>query len=89
MRVAPNPALYVGQRLRVALYGSPGDMPLVLDAAVTRDDGERGLVLAFDRLGERSQRALEKLLAMLPVLDGGSASAAGVVVSEILETDAP
>jgi hypothetical protein len=89
MRVAPNPALYVGQRLRVALYGSPGDLPLVLEAVVTRDDGERGLVLAFDRLGERSQRALEKLLAMLPVLDGGSASAAGVVVSEILETDAP
>ncbi|HEY8494392.1 MAG TPA: PilZ domain-containing protein [Myxococcota bacterium] len=89
MRVAPNPALYVGQRLRVALYGSPGDMPLVLDAAVTRDDGERGLVLAFDRLGERSQRALEKLLAVLPVLDGGSSPAAGVVVSEILETDAP
>ena len=46
-------------------------------------------MLAFDRLGERSQRALEKLLAVLPVLDGGSSPAAGVVVSEILETDAP
>src|SRR5690606_26864180 len=44
MRVAPNPALRVGQPLRIALYGSPGETPLVLSAEVARDDGERGLV---------------------------------------------
>lgn len=87
MRVAPNPALFVGQRLRVALYGSPGETPLVLEARVARDDGERGLVLRFGAIAESPRRYLDKLLDALPVLDGGRSPAPGLVVSEILEAE--
>lgn len=87
MRVAPNPALFVGQRLRVALYGSPGETPLVLEVEVTRDDGERGLVLRFATLADGSQRHLARLLDALPILDTGRSSAPGLVVSEILEAE--
>jgi hypothetical protein len=85
MRVAPNPALHVGQQLRVALYGSPGETPLVLETQVFRDDGERGLVLRFDGSDDGARRYLAKMLDSLPVLDGGRESAAGLVVSEILD----
>jgi hypothetical protein len=87
MRVAPNPALFVGQQLRIALYGGPGETPLVIDAEVARDDGERGLVLRFAPLTELSRRALEKLLDALPILDTGRTSAPGLVVSEILASE--
>ena len=87
MRVAPNPALFVGQQLRVALYGSPGETPLVVDARVIRDDGERGLVLHFGTVPESAARYLEKLLDVLPILDGGRSPAPGLVVSEILDAD--
>jgi hypothetical protein len=87
MRVAPNPALFVGQRLRVALYGSPGETPLVLDVEVARDDGERGLVLRFGTVPEHARRYLDKLLDALPVLDTGRTPAPGLVVSEILEAE--
>lgn len=86
MRVAPNPALRVGQRLRVALYGSPGETPLVIDAGVARDDGERGLVLHFDGDDLGARRYLAKLLDALPVWDAGRESAPGLVVSEILDS---
>ncbi len=86
MRVAPNPALRVGQQLRVALYGSPGETPLVVATEVLRDDGERGLVLRFDGSDEGARRYLAKMLDSLPVLDGGREAAAGLVVSEILDT---
>jgi hypothetical protein len=85
MRVVPNPALRVGQQLRVALYGSPGETPLVIDTEVVRDDGERGLVLRFERSDEGARRYLAKMLDSLPVLDGGKESAPGLVVSEILD----
>jgi len=87
MRIAPNPALFVGQRLRVALYGSAGETPLVLDVEVARDDGERGLVLRFGPVADHSRRYLDKLLDALPVLDTGRSSAPGLVVSEILEAE--
>jgi hypothetical protein len=87
MRVAPNPALFVGQRLRIALYGSPGETPLVLDAEVARDDGGRGLVLRFGPIPESARRYLDKLLDALPILDTGRSPAPGLVVSEILEAE--
>ncbi|MCZ7620688.1 MAG: PilZ domain-containing protein [Myxococcota bacterium] len=85
MRVVPNPALRVGQQLRVALYGSPGETPLVIETEVMRDDGERGLVLRFESGDEGARRYLAKMLDSLPVLDGGRESAPGLVVSEILD----
>jgi hypothetical protein len=87
MRVAPNPALFVAQALIVALYGSPGETPLVLYVEVARVDGERGLVLRFGPVAEHSRRYLDKLLDALPVLDTGRSPAPGLVVSEILEAE--
>ncbi len=89
MRVAPNPALRVGQQLRVALYGSPGETPLVVATEVFRDDGDRGLVLRFDGSDAGARRYLAKMLDSLPVLDGGRESAPGLVVSEILDVPEP
>jgi len=77
-----------GERLVcVALYGSAGETPLVLEVEVARDDGERGLVLRFRTVAESAQRYLDKLLDALPVLDAGRSPAPGVVVSEILEAE--
>lgn len=87
MRVAPNSALFVGQRLRVALYGSPGETPLVLEVEVARDDGARGLVLGFGTVPDATSRHLAKLLDALPILDTGRPSAPGLVVSEILDAE--
>lgn len=87
MRIAPNPALGVGQSLRIALYGSPGETPLVLSAEVARDDGERGLLLRFASVSDGARRYLDKLLDGLPVLEAGSSPAPGLVVSEILDAD--
>jgi hypothetical protein len=86
MRVAPTPDLRVGQHVRIALHGSAGDTPLVMNAVVTRDDGERGLVLAFGELPASAERYLAKLLESLPVLEACREVAEGVLVSEILDT---
>jgi len=87
MRVAPHPTLRPGQRFRVALHGSAGESPLVVQAAVARDDGERGLVLAFQDLAETCCRRLEKMLAGLPIVETCREEAEGVLVSEILGPD--
>jgi hypothetical protein len=88
MRVAANPALRLGQCFRIALHGDPGEMPLVVDVQVLRDDGERGLVLAFRDLTESAEHRLAKLLEALPLVEACSESAESVVVSEILGAEA-
>jgi hypothetical protein len=85
MRVAPTPDLRLGQHVRIALHGSAGDTPLVVNAVVARDDGERGLVLAFGDLPASARRDLAKLLESLPVLEACREVAEGVLVSEILD----
>jgi hypothetical protein len=69
MRVEPHPDLALGSTVRVALYGGEGEEPLTLDAAVSRDDGEGGLLLRFTDLGPEASDRLEVLVTRLPPLE--------------------
>jgi hypothetical protein len=92
MRVAPHPDLQVGDRLQLALHVRARSEPLVVEARVERNDGERGLVLHFVELAENAAECLAKMVDELPPLseaepvpEGEPASAGETVVSEILE----
>lgn len=87
MRVDPHPDLVVGASLRLALYDPAREAPIVVEASVVRDDGERGVAIVFSRLGEQTSRRLEQLVATLPPVEcllDGETGALGTVVSEIL-----
>lgn len=88
MRVDADPNLAVGDRLRIALHVRSGEVPIVVQAKVLRDDGERGMVLTFEGLNDTDRSYLQKMVSGLPVMSGdtgeGDASD-GVVVTEILE----
>jgi hypothetical protein len=81
MRVERAPSLAVGQQLKIALHVAAGETPLVLDAEVLRDDGERGFAVRFSDVDEASARYLAKMVGSLPVLVEGE----GVVVSQIVD----
>lgn len=63
MRIAANPALTVGDVLRIALHAGTETEPLVVLAGVERDDGDDGLVLAFAELTAGQRDRLEKIIA--------------------------
>ncbi|MFQ5514965.1 MAG: PilZ domain-containing protein [Myxococcota bacterium] len=87
LRVDPHPSLIVGDRLQIALHVSSDSDPLVVWARVSRDDGERGLVLRFHELGEADARRLEAMRRNLPTLEaaGEDEQGAALVVSEVLD----
>jgi hypothetical protein len=66
MRIDPHPGVTPGVRLCVALYEQAQAEPLVLDAEVTRDDDERGLLLGFRRIDAASLERIERIVAQLP-----------------------
>jgi len=87
MRIDPHPDVSVGDELQIALHMRPREEPLVVRARVTRDDGEKGLVLQFCDLSESSQTDLRRMVNFLPILavrEQGEEGAA-VIISEILE----
>lgn len=63
MRIAANPALTVGDVLRIALHAGTETEPLVVLAGVERDDGDHGLILAFAELTAGQRDRLEKILS--------------------------
>ena len=63
MRIAANPAIAVGDVLRIALHAGTETEPLVVLAGVERDDGDEGLVLAFASLTAGQRDRLEKIIA--------------------------
>ena len=87
MRVRPEPDLELGDEIRLAVYGRPGQPAIMLKAVVTRDDGDDGLVLRFHDVPTSIAARLEQIVAELPTLpiEGPDAPPAqpGVVVSEI------
>jgi hypothetical protein len=90
MRVEPNPELSVGDRLHLAIYGNPDEEPFLVWATVQRDDGERGIAIAFDELEAAVAEQLEKLVVSLPTVEAlqdGELDAIGTVIGERLETD--
>lgn len=87
MRIDPNPSLAVGMVLQLAVHAGSRPAPLVLHAQVSRDDGERGLVLRFRGLSVDAIRYLIEVIDELPLIDvdhGGR----GCLVTEILRSEA-
>jgi hypothetical protein len=91
MRVGTSSALQVGDKLRIALHAGLRAEPLVVEATVHRDDGERGLILRFGEMDSETSESLTRMVVELPVLDGRSVdendTGSGLVVSEILDRE--
>jgi hypothetical protein len=62
MRIEPHPRLVRGAEAQLALQPPDGALPILLQAEVVRDEGERGLVLRFRALSTTAKRALECML---------------------------
>jgi hypothetical protein len=87
MRIERLPALEVGDRLHLAVYGSAEEAPFLVWGTVARDDGEAGMGVVFDPLEPELARRLERLVTSLPAVESlrdGEVEAMGTVVSEIL-----
>jgi len=87
MRVDPHPELSVGDELQIALHVRAREKALVVQARVTRDDGEQGLVLRFSDLSHASRAYLRNVINFRPILavrEEGE-EGAGIIISEILE----
>jgi len=69
MRIEPTEELAVGAKLALAIQISAREEPVMVEAAVVRDDGEAGLALRFDWIGEDSKRRVERLLQTLPSIE--------------------
>jgi hypothetical protein len=90
MRVRPEPDLELGDEIKLAVYGRPGQPAIMLKAVVTRDDGDDGLVLRFHDVPTSIAARLEQIVAELPTLPikrvkspAASPAQPGVVVSEL------
>ncbi len=66
LRVEPTNRIDVRERLRLALYGCATGEPLLIDGHVERDDGDRGLLIHFDSIDDRTQERLAGMIASLP-----------------------
>jgi hypothetical protein len=90
MRVLPQPELWIGDHLQLAVYGEAGEAPMLIWGRVDRSDDDRGAVILFDPLEAPTQARLERLVASLPAVESlhdSEAEAMGTVLSEILLTD--
>lgn len=87
MRIDPNPALRIGDVLKVALHAGAEAVPIVVLAAVDRDEGEAGLVLVFSELAAGQRERLEKILAAASAIqsaDVEDGSSGSLIVGELL-----
>jgi len=87
MRVESSPDLAVGDRLHLAIYGKPDEEPFLVWATVERDDGERGMAIAFVELHPSVATTLEQLGGSLPAVESlhdDEAEAMGTVIGEML-----
>ena len=69
MRIEPVEGLEVGAKLGLAIQISAREEPVMVEAAVVRNDGEAGLALRFDWIGDDSKRRVERLLTTLPSIE--------------------
>ncbi len=91
MRIDPHPTLSMGDELSIAVHLRAREAPMVIQARVERDDGDRGLLLRFHDLPEATAERLGRIVEVSPILAVDEAAEADqeVVVSEILELEAP
>ncbi|HEB88696.1 MAG TPA: hypothetical protein ENI85_03915 [Deltaproteobacteria bacterium] len=92
MRIARNPAVAIGDVLRVALHDGTDADPLIVLARAHRDDGEAGLVLVFENPSPLQCERIAKIIAAgTPLHATGEASEhdrdgpASVFVAEMIE----
>ncbi|MGI9590190.1 MAG: PilZ domain-containing protein [Myxococcota bacterium] len=86
MRVRPDADLAIGDVLKLAIHGHPGQPAIMVKATVLRDDGEDGMVLRFEELPASIAGRLEEMVARLPSLPHGGPRT-GNVVGEVLGRD--
>jgi hypothetical protein len=87
MRIERLHALEIGDRLHLAVYGSPEEAPFLVWGTVVRDDGEAGMGVVFDPLDQAIARRLERLVTSLPAVESlrdSEVEAMGTVMTEIL-----
>lgn len=90
MRIDAQPGLTLGTKLRLAIYGAPGEEPFVVRARVVRADGSSGVGLRFEQVASSVAMRLESLVASLPSVESlhdSETDAIGSVVSRILESE--
>jgi len=87
MLVESQPELWIGDRLQLAIYGAAGEAPMLIWGQVDRSDGDRGVLIRFERLDRGTQARLERLVATLPAVESlhdTESQAMGTVLGEIL-----
>src|SRR4030095_8650612 len=90
MRVQPQPELWIGDRLQLAIYGEAGEAPMLIWGHVDRSDGDHGVLILVDPQDSSTHALLERLVASLPAVESlhdSEAEAMGTVLSEILLTE--
>ncbi len=88
MRIEYNSSLELGDRLHLAIYGSPGDEPILVWGTLNRDDRERGMGIEFDEIHPIAAEQLEKMVGSLPSVESlhdDEIAAMGTVLTEILD----
>ena len=84
MRIDPHPDLALHQRVRIALYDATLAAPLVIDAEVSRDDGEAGLALRFVDVAPEAAMQLGRVVAALPAVESLRPEPRRAVLAELL-----
>ena len=69
IRVARQLGLTTGNRLRLALFDTPQQEPLILSAEVSRDDRGSGLYLHFVDVSPEMTARIEEIIAQLPAVE--------------------
>lgn len=88
MRVDPNPALSMGDRIRLAIFRDDAAEPVEVWGTVARDDGHHGIAVHFDPLEADATHQIERLVASLPAIESlhdDEATAMGTVFSKIVD----
>jgi hypothetical protein len=70
MRIQPDAELSIGDTMRLAIEAGGRVEPIVVNAEVARDDGERGLGLRFTWIEPGGQNRIDQVVAGLPVVEG-------------------
>jgi hypothetical protein len=69
IRVVRQLGLVPGDKLRLALFDTSQQEPLILSAEVSTDDGGSGLFLHFVDLSEEMTARIEEIVARLPAIE--------------------
>jgi len=87
VRVDPHPDLQLGDRFKLALYNASDSV--VVDAAVLRDDGERGIALCFVDPPKKTARKIGRMVERGGEIERCEASGEthDVTIAEVVQED--